>query len=262
MEKTRIAVAFARSASQNQDKQVESIDNQRAAIEKYANSNAFLIEAYFDNAVIEDEEILKGVLGFCKGCENINYLIVTSPTRISRSYSEYVRWKKAFRDIGVEIISATEQFDETPSGKFMECIHFMFEEMKSNQPRDSRERIEIVKERMLERVKAGYSVHRPPLGYSMTSTKGIYEPNHTGRFLANNFKLFLDNKITFTDFQRELSKISKSKETLFPISKIRKIISNPYYSGTLTYDGKQFKGLHEPLLSMAEQEQLVRLINQ
>lgn len=130
MEKLKIAVAFTSTANKNQVKQSESIDSQIATIEAYAEKHGFLVEAYFDNFVFEAKEMLNGVLGFCKGCPDINYLIVSDSTRISRGFHEYAYWKAQFKQAGVEIISVKSD-DDWPMAKFMEGIAEMMSQLES-----------------------------------------------------------------------------------------------------------------------------------
>ena len=138
METPRIAVAFMRSANTNQSKQYESIVRQADAIEAYANTNEYLVEAYFDNGIFEAEQILEGILGFCKACTDINYLIVNDSTRISRNFQEYSHWKSLFRRAGIEFISA-KNGNETPTAQLMENVMQLFSQY------DSAKRSESVK---------------------------------------------------------------------------------------------------------------------
>ena len=125
MEKLKIAVAFMRTANENQNEQNPATKTQRAAIEDYANKQGIKIATYLDNVANSGEETLNGVLGYCKSNPDIKYLIVSDSTRISRNLQKYTYWKARFKQTGVEIISVKNTHD-TPVAMFMENLLQLF----------------------------------------------------------------------------------------------------------------------------------------
>ena len=51
------------------------------------------------------------------------------------------------------------------------------------------------------------------------------------------------------------------KDKLLSDSKFKTIVTNPYYAGYVSHDGKQYQGLHEPLLTVAEHKKLITLLS-
>jgi len=253
MVEARIAVAYMSAANKNQDKQSESINTQREAILAYASKNEFLIEAFFDDTVCEDET-LKGILGFCKGCTSINYLIVSDSTRISRDARKYFYWKNAFKQVGVEIVCAKKE-ELTPMAAFMQGLMEMFA------CDDTHMRSEIVKNAMAARAKEGFAVQQPPYGYALTGTKGLYKKTNTAGHLGRCFKQVLDGKITAQELRKLLSAPIHPKE-LISNKRFKRIVSNPYYAGYISFGGELYEGIHDPILTPKEQQRLIELLDQ
>ena len=251
MEKAKLAVAYMSAANKNQDTQSESINTQNEAILAYASKNEFLIEAFFDDTVCE-EETLKGVLGFCKGCTSINFLIVSDSTRISRNAREYVYWKNEFKQIGVEIVSAKNE-ELTSVAAYIQQLMEMFA------CDDNYMRILNVKKAMTARAKKGYAVQRPPLGYVKTGTKGLYQKTNIANALAWYFKDTVNGKMTPAQLRVAVSQIYGSKKQI-KNARLKNLVSNPYYAGYISYGGELYEGLHEPILTPDEQKQLIELL--
>jgi hypothetical protein len=65
----------------------------------------FSMEALFidDWASIKEYEYLNEAFQYCQRHEEIRYLLITEPSRISRNVRVFNMWQKNFREIGVEI---------------------------------------------------------------------------------------------------------------------------------------------------------------
>lgn len=121
---------------------------------------------------------------------------------------------------------------------------------------------ETVKRGMLNRVKSGYAVTRPPLGYSKTETPGLYELNNNGYCARNALQALANGKtnvgmvIAYLDmFYHVMTGIEHSGTTWLEC-----IMSDPYYVGYISYKGQLFAGLHEPLITEDEHKKLLTIL--
>lgn len=122
---------------------------------------------------------------------------------------------------------------------------------------------QAVKRGMLQRVKGGYAITRPPLGYSITETPGLYQLNKNGLSAKSALKPLAKGEaslgmvVAYLEmFYHVMTGIEHSGTAW-----IESIVSNPYYCGYICYKGKLFAGLHEPLITVDEQHKLVEILN-
>lgn len=120
-----------------------------------------------------------------------------------------------------------------------------------------------VKRGMLHRVKNGYSVTRPPFGYSKSEIAGVYKINQQDRAVHAILSDFASNN---TDVQLTIDSLislfgatsNKCEQTA--VTKLKQLVSNPYYLGCIRHDGKMYQGQHEPLFSREEHMKFWQLV--
>lgn len=121
---------------------------------------------------------------------------------------------------------------------------------------------EAVKRGMWHRVKSGYSISRPPLGYSKTETAGLFNINRQGRALRETLKTLANGEINIESATINIAlmfyglNVIKSWSTV----KTKRLLSDPYYAGYISFKGQLFKGLHEPLITKKEHKKLLALL--
>lgn len=122
---------------------------------------------------------------------------------------------------------------------------------------------QAVKRGMLHRAKSGYSITRPPLGYSITETPGLYQLNKNGLSARSALQPLAKGEaslgmvVAYLEmFYHAMTGTEHSGTTW-----IESIVSNPYYSGYICYNGQLFVGLHEPLITVDEQHKLAKILN-
>ncbi len=108
------------------------------------------------------------------------------------------------------------------------------------------------------RAMAGYATQRPPLGYSKTSKPGLFAINSKGKAMAELLNKYADGKISSTELHNSLSTVfSPLPKGIRTKYKLCDYISNPYYSGYVSYKNKNYKGKHQALLSEEKLSQVV-----
>ena len=192
---------------------------------------------------------------YCRANDNVSAVVATSHTRISRDIKVFKEWEGLFRSIGVELKFA-KQAMIGDSGEFLSNI------LREMANQDSNRRSEFIKRGILKKVRAGYSVQRPPKGYVRTLKAGLYAQDpKVATHLRRSILQFINDKMTLENLRDAVFLTYPQSKTL-SMSKLKMIVTNPYYAGYVCYDGEKHKGLHEPLLTESEYKKLLTKINQ
>ena len=127
-----IAVAYARYSSDKQ--QESSIIVQLAAIKQFCQRhNIQLINEYIDEAQTgktADRIAFQQLVNDAKK-QNFQYIIVHRMDRWARNVDDARFYKKYFKKYEIKVISAIEEFDDSPEGEFFELISLGIAEMYS-----------------------------------------------------------------------------------------------------------------------------------
>lgn len=258
---TEKAVAFVRVNNISEDQKTK-LEEQIRVIRAYASSNNVqVINTISCTSQPSAREKLKEVLEYCKANPDVRQVLVKDPSRLSRSIEEYYYWKALLSAADVKLITATQDIDETPAAKFMSELlnHF------TRYDNDSKSK--MVKENMQRRSKMGYSVSRPPFGYTKGTEAGVFEISPEGNVLRTYIKMFLGGDVQLQEFKNVISKVRYSGltgKTSYPILSDRafkNMVMNPFYAGVVCYQGECHKGLHEPLVSEEEHKKLKELLS-
>jgi site-specific DNA recombinase len=122
---------------------------------------------------------------------------------------------------------------------------------------------ESTKRGMLHRVKNGYAVSRPPLGYSVTEMPGFFKVNRRGRALRETLKKLANGETNIESATFNIALMFYGLNTLKSWSTIRtkRLLSDPYYAGWISYKGQLYRGQHEALITKEEHELLLDLLH-
>lgn len=115
-----------------------------------------------------------------------------------------------------------------------------------------------VKRAMLNKAKAGYSQYRPPVGYKVSNVKGVHIITRHGKYMSGLMKQFADGVITKEHFFFNLCLVlHNSPKHCRSLASLKNLISNPYYAGLISHNGELYKGKHEPLVTLEEQQTIL-----
>ncbi len=121
---------------------------------------------------------------------------------------------------------------------------------------------EAVKRGLLHRAKNGYAISRPPFGYFTTETAGLYKVNRYGRALRETLKKLANGETNIESANMNIALMFYGLNTIKTWNTIRtkRLLSDPYYVGYISYKGQLFKGLHEPLITEDEHKKLLEIV--
>ncbi len=255
------AIGYCRVASKDKDTN-NKLEKQQNKV-RYHMMNEDLEFATSFNEIGQAGKALMEAYDYCNALGDIYYLVVSDFTRIARDKKILQAWIDKFAEIEVEVVEAHEPYKVNliPSQESVdyrlpcELSQYVSEQFAKLQS-------DCVKRAMLDRVKKGYSVTSPPLGYRTTKTKGLYEPSDFGRGIgvamqsvARDGTAFLPNAIDITRYL-----VARNTDRKLTRSQVLRVLCNPYYAGYLNYQGNMYKGLHEPLITHEQHEAILKAI--
>jgi site-specific DNA recombinase len=256
-----LRVSSVQQANVDYDPEGFSIPAQReACARKAASLEAEVIAEYIDrgeSAKTADRPDLKQMLNRLAIEKDIDLVIVHKVDRLARNRADDVTIAMQIRSAGAQLVSATENIDETPSGLLLHGIMSSIAEFYSRNLAS-----EVIKG-TTEKAKRGGTPGIAPLGYcNVRETvdgrevrtverdperapliKLAFDLYATGRFSLNELVTLLEAKGLRTRGNRRYNPRAINHSTLYAI------LSNPYYAGWVTYRGQTYKGRHDPLVS-------------
>ena len=242
-------IIYARKSTEDEDKQILSIEAQLAELREFATKEKLEIVASFQEAKTAKEP------GRTKFAEMLSYIekgkaegiLSWHPDRLARNA---VDGGKIIHLIDKGIIKSlkfpTFWFEPTPQGLFMLSIAFG----QSKYYVDNLS--ENVKRGMRQKIRNGIWPVWAPIGYlNNPKTRMIDIDLEKAPKIRKLFKLYSTgehNLKSLTDWCKENNlKGNLGKET--STSNIQKILQNVFYLGLMKYKGEIFEGKHKPLIS-------------
>ncbi len=245
------AIAFCRVATK--EHKDELLNYQKQQIEKYAKQHNIEIVKYWE-AVGSGQCALAEMHRFCETFEDIVYLCVTRPDRISRSHEEYLYWITNFWNLGIQLTFAKSQ-------RTVDTDDFLLEEMWRMQGvYNARMMSASVKRGMHQKVAQGLTLCKPPLGYQTTTVSGLFTQDKLGKQMKTVLHDIAIESVSFKKGYEQLSKAIKQR-TGKPLSRgqFSRLLRNVYYTGRVQYGGQQHPGKHLPLLSEEQRNKVEQL---
>ena len=273
----KLAVSYLR-VSTNQQAATDYTDEgfslpaQREANQRAAERLGAVIVAEFmdrgESAKSADRPELQAMLRFVRDTGTISYVIVHKVDRLARSREDDVSITLAIRKAGAQLVSATENIDETPSGKLLHGIMATIAEFySSNLAMEA-------KKGMRQKAKSGGTLGLAPVGYRNIR---VYADGKEIRTIALDedraphvvwmFEAYASGEFAMTQLAtaleyRGLRLPATAKRPARPVrvQQIDKMLANRYYLGEVRFEGVWYPGRHPALISPAlfEQVQAIR----
>ena len=200
----------------------------------------------------------------------VTYCIVHKVDRLARNRLDDVDIHRHLIDAGVQLVSATENIDETPSGMLLHGI------MSSIAEFYSRNLAAEVTKGMTQKVANGGTPSRAPIGY-----RNIRRKDDQGReyrtveidpdrapLISWVFDTYAKGEHTVPDLLAEatargLTTVPTPKRPSGPVgrSTFFKLLRNPYYIGQVRYQGALHPGAHEPIVDPETWQQVQTLLD-
>ena len=265
-ETTTLAVSYLRvstkePASKGGRDEGFSIPAQREAnLRKARELNAIITEEFVDageSARKADRPELMRMIEYVK-THQVAYCIVHKVDRLARNRADDVTIHLALKEAGVMLVSATENIDETPSGMLLHGI------MATSAEFYSRNLAGEVSKGMNQKAQGGGTNGKAPMGYlNVTKRDELGREVRTvevdpdrAPLITWAFEAYATGNYSTISLREELidrglTTVPTPKRPSKPpvLSTIHKMLTNPYYKGSVRFRGASYDGLHEPLVA-------------
>jgi site-specific DNA recombinase len=261
-----IAVIYLRVSTKDQaarggEAEGFSIPAQRdACLRKAQSLGAVVVEEFVDrgeSARSADRPELQRLLRFVRE-HSVSYAIVHKVDRLARNRVDDVEINLVLSRAGVQLVSCSENIDETPSGMLLHGIMSSIAEFYSrNLATESRKG-------MRQKARSGGTPGMAPFGYINTRVRTPegreirtveVDPDRADivRWL---YSAYASGEWTLVQLRDELelrgvTALPRPNKPAKPLSKsnIDSILKNRYYVGAVTFEGVEYAGKHEPLIA-------------
>ena len=264
-EGTATAVIYVRVSTKEQaerdgDPEGYSIPAQREACKRKATSlDAAVIEEFVDrgeSARTADRPELQRLLDFV--IDNpVTYVIVHKIDRLARNRADDVAINLALQQAGVQLVSVTENIDETPSGILLHGIMSSIAEFYSRNLAN-----EVIKG-SVQKAKAGGTPGRAPTGYlnvrhivNGQEVRTVEVDPDRGPLMVWAFEAYATGQWTIRTLldeltTRGLTSVPTATKPGKPLgtANLQRLLRHPYYMGIVRYRGVLYPGKHEPLVT-------------
>ncbi|MCU1692837.1 MAG: hypothetical protein JWM64_1928 [Frankiales bacterium] len=270
------AVLYVRVSTKEQlqgdgDPDGYSIPAQRDACEKRALALGAEVAEVFvergESARSADRPALQQMLRYLVS-ESIDYVIVHKVDRLARNRLDDVQITAAIQTSGAQLVSVTENIDETPSGTLMHGIMSSIAEFYSRNLAN-----EVIKGTQ-QKVSAGGTPHVAPLGYlnvrrfnAGQETRTIEIDSERAELVKWAFETYAGGEYSLRQLATELAERGLSQRPTpkraarpLPANKLHDMLRNRYYIGFVTWRGVEHQGKHPVLVSAETFEQVQRVL--
>jgi site-specific DNA recombinase len=236
-----------------------SIPAQREACKRKAASlNSVVVDEFVDrgeSAKTADRPELQRLLEFITQ-NPVKYVIVHKVDRLARNRADDVAINLALKQAGVELVSVSENIDQTPSGLLLHGIMSSIAEFYSRNLA-----AEVIKG-STQKAKNGGTAGRVPLGYlNVRHIENGYEvrsvemDHERGPLMAWAFEAYATGDWTVLTLLAELTSRGLTtapgpKTVSKPLSdsQLHALLRHPYYMGLVRYRGAIYPGKHPRLV--------------
>jgi site-specific DNA recombinase len=259
------AVLYLRVSSKEQaekggEAEGYSIPAQREGCKRKAVALGALVTEEFvergESAKTADRPELQRMLAYV-AANRVKYVIVHKVDRLARNRADDVAINMAIRQAGAELVSVSENIDQTPSGLLLHGIMSSIAEFYSRNLAN-----EVIKG-TVQKAKNGGTPGRAPTGYLNVrcmvegrEARTIEIDPVRGPLMRWAFETYATGEWTI---RRLLAELTARGLTTAPgrqkagrplgVSHLHTLLRNPYYMGMVRYRGAIYAGRHEPLVT-------------
>jgi site-specific DNA recombinase len=241
-----------------------SIPAQRAACTRKAEQMGIAIVGEYvepgrSATSMDKRPVFQALMARLKSEHDADYVIVYNLSRLNRNRVDDVQVLMKMRTLGVSLVSAQENIDDTPAGQLMHGILAAFNEYRSNA--DGAD----IRYKMSQKAKNGGTLGKAPLGYLNVRDTSLGREIRTvaidevrAPYVRMAFQLYASGDFTLQGLAGELQvrglvTRGTAHRPAGPVStsKLQSMLRDRYYLGVVTYDGADYPGRHEPLVDLA-----------
>jgi site-specific DNA recombinase len=208
-----------------------------------------------ESARSDDRPVLQAMLRELPAL-GVKYLVVHKVDRLARNRLDDAVLYQKLVGMGITLVSASENIDETPAGRLMHGMLATFAEYYSNNLSTE------VKKGLRRKHELGGTPFKPPIGYlsaqrqiGAQGVRGVELDPKRGPLVKLAFTLYVTGTWSLRDLADHLAEqglrsrgTPRFPERVLGPNRIHEMLQNPYYIGIVKWDGRSYPGRHEPLI--------------
>lgn len=248
-------VAFARVSSKAQEEEGYSLDAQLKVLKQYCREHKLDVVTEFRISETasknERRTVFREMLHYIER-NKITNLVVEKTDRLTRNFRDALvvdDWLEADQQRVLHMVKeglVIHKYSRSDT-KLMWNIYLSLSKKYSDNLRE-----EAMKG-WYEKLEQGWMPAPPPPGYktALADGKKIHILDEERAFLVERaFKLYLDSDQNIQTVANEVGRLGLTSRKDKPLTKsaIHKMLRNPFYIGTIHFNGKDYPGAHETLL--------------
>ena len=243
---------YARKSTEDEERQVISIEAQLAELQEYAKRENILITETFiesKSAKKPGREIFNEMMAKVALSKEPIGLLAWHPDRLDRNSIDggQIIYSIDISKI-VSLRFPTFWFEPTPQGLFMLQVAFGQSKYYSDNLSEN------VKRGIRQKLRRGEWLTKAPFGYLNNPKTRTIEPHPTlSKILVKAFEAYATGKYTLESLGKFLAEYGIESKNRTPVSKanIKRILTNQAYLGLIAHKGEYFEGKFQPILDHA-----------
>ena len=242
-------IVYARKSSEDDDRQILSIEAQQIELQELAAKEKLEIVASFQEAKTAKEP---GRIKFAEMLSLIERgkadgIISWHPDRLARNSVDGGRIiHMIYRGLIKSLRFPTFWFEPTPQGLFMLQIAFGQSKYYVDNLREN------VKRGLRQKIRNGVWPSRAPLGYlNNPKTRLIDIDSEKAHLIRKIFEFYASERYTLREVAQKCNNLGLTRSNGKPITinQSRFLLSNVFYIGLMRYTKEIHEGTHKPLIS-------------
>jgi len=252
---------YARKSTEDEERQVMSIEAQLVELEEYAKREKIEISERFiesKSAKKPGREIFNAMITKINENKEPFGLLAWHPDRLARNSVDGGQIIYLI-DTGklVSLRFPTFWFEPTPQGLFMLQVAFGQSKYYSDNLSEN------VKRGIRQKLRRGEWTGLAPLGYVNNAKIRNIEPDPTkARVIAKAFEEFSQGRHTLESLAERLKFLGVASKTGKRLCKavVKHMLCNPIYTGLIVHNGETYEGKFSPIVSRATFETVQRIL--
>ena len=283
--KIKNVLIYCRVSTEEQAKNNNSLLTQENFCRNFAESNGYkVLEAYVDegkSATNLNRPALQDMLARCQQDKSVNGVIVQETDRLARNANDHLAIKAILKKVEIKLISAAQpMLDESPEGNMIDTILASVNQFQSQLTGRK------TKKGMQTKFELGDFPGWAPLGYlnkrvsedgkfhavqkrngeyltKKSKTKGtIVKDPEKWELVKQGLKMYLTSNysaLEVSEMLYEKGLRSKTGKRLCN-SVMIKTLRNPFYCGTIRWNGQEKIGNHDAMITPEEYRHIINIM--
>ena len=186
---------------------------------------------------------------YCTGSEHVVHKI----DRLARNLADYAAIKARCKKLGIRLVSVTEGMEEGPSGRLIEGIMAAIAEFYSDNLGQE------VRKGIQQKLRNGGWPNLAPVGYvnarvdrgARRAEAVLTVDPEQAPLVRIAFELYASGEHTITSLHEQMTELGLRNKRGAPMSrsKLAAMLHNKLYAGIVVFNGVEYAGAHEPLVS-------------